>query len=112
MEYSVSRDVNAAVHASDLLSTIRNKDISMQKIASECGAVNKSFVMDAVAAYFGNFAPAYQSYFASHAVTGDPNSNRRGLAKLSGGGTASTDGDHVTFVMRANGPGKITFNTG
>ena len=114
MEYSVFRDVNAAVHASDVLPTFWNKDISMKKVFTECGSVKDSFVVDAVAAYFNTFAPAYQSYLTSHAIDGDPNSNKRGLAKLSKWRTASTsaDGDKVTNVMRANGPGKITFNAG
>ena len=61
------------------------------------------------AEYFVQFAPAYQSYFTSHAIDGNPNSHTVGWAKDEGDvshtwRTAADVGGKINNTLRAMGP--------
>ena len=69
-----------AVHASDLLPTFWNTYIHYAKSLPACFDVSEADAI-VIALALKYFAPSYQSYFASHAVTGDPNTNAIKRAK-------------------------------
>ena len=101
MQYSISQSTllnYTAVHASDLLPTFWNSYVNYTKSLSTCFNV-KPLVAPVIAKALKAFAPPYQSYFASHAVTGDPNKNAIGKAKWQ---VASVTGGSLTNVMKAS----------
>lgn len=72
----LNQNINLAIHASDLLPTFFNQDVDVVGILEKCHSIPRRLAK--LAAGFVNiFAPAYQSYLKSHAITGDPNTYSR-----------------------------------
>ena len=79
MEYRLLALENAAVHGSDLFPTFYNNKLNMKDVLEQCMSL-PGLIAGQLAKYFIKFAPAYQSYFTSHAIDGDPNSHTIGWA--------------------------------
>ena len=80
MEYHLFALENAAIHGSDLFPTFYNNKLNMKDVFEQCMSV-PGLIAGQLAKYFIKFAPAYQSYFTSHAIDGDPNSHTIGWAR-------------------------------
>ena len=106
MQYSLFHVYNLAVHASDLLPTFWNSYVDYAKSLPACFNVN-GVIANIMANVFKSFAPPYQSYFASHAVTGDPNEKAIGKAKAHNWQVASVSGGSLTKVVEATGLGSL-----
>lgn len=108
MEYHLFAAEGAAVHGSDILPTFYNNKINMENVFEQC--MNVPTVLASMAAkYFVQFAPAYQSYFTSHAIDGNPNSHTIGWAKDDANNshtwrTAIDVEGKINNTMRAMGP--------
>ena len=102
MQYSLFGLEYQAVHASDLLPTFWNSHVDYAKSLPACFNVNPLLAKE-IAQILKTFAPSYQSYFASHAVTGDPNKNAIGRAKAHNWTAASVNAGRLTKVMNENG---------
>ena len=102
MQYSLFQLEKKAVHASDLLPTFWNSEVDCAKSLPACfGVSDRDAKM--IAGTLNTLAPPYQSYFASHAMTGDPNLNATGLAKSAKWKVASVVGGSLTNVLEARG---------
>ncbi|MCJ1453701.1 hypothetical protein MMC28_004049 [Mycoblastus sanguinarius] len=110
MDYAVHNLEHQAVHASDLFPTFWNANIDMARVLRDCKNVLEPLATK-IAEYLKSFAPAYQSYFTSHAIDGNPNSHTHGWANSSKWQNASSKGDKVTNVLRATGNSKTPFIT-
>ena len=107
MQYSLFHMENQAVHASDLLPTFWNSEVDYANSLPACFGIGKLAAI-AIALTLKAFAPPYQSYFASHAVTGDPNTNAIGKAKAHTWQVASVDAQgNLTEVVDAVGIGAL-----
>ena len=102
MEYGLFAKEGAAVHASDLLALFWNDKIDVEGLFKECMA-NIPILTADLTKRFLKVAPAYQSYLTSHAINGDPNTNRHGLAKDQVWLNASVYGEDVINVLRVAG---------
>ena len=102
MQYSLYQAWKKAVHGSDLLSTFWNSDVDYYESLQTCFDVGKGYAW-LIAQKLKKFAPPYQSYFASHAVTGDPNKNAIVEAKSHDWQPASVTDGSLTNVMNADG---------
>ena len=102
MQYSLFGLEDQAVHASDLLPTFWNSHVDYAESLPACFNVDP-FVAEMIARTLKTFAPSYQSYFASHAVTGDPNKNAIDKAKARKWTAASVNAGRLTEVLNANG---------
>ena len=102
MQYSLGNLVEPPKHGMDLLPTFWNTHVNFTDSLHACMGID-SGTAEAIAMLVGFFAPAYQSYLASHAVTGDPNTNRIDLAKYHKWQKASVDDDgQLTGVLNAD----------
>ena len=103
MQYSLFQWYHMAVHASDLLPTFWNSNVDYAKSLHECADVPRALI-PIIAPRLKTFAPPYQSYLASHAVTGDPNKNAVDEAKAHKWETASVsaNGNILTNVLNAD----------
>jgi carboxylesterase type B len=98
MQYDFLASKNYALHASDLLPTFWNGEMDTAKLFEDLLHL-EPLLAEAVAFAFDHsgYAPAYQSYFASHAVFGDPNTARRWNTMP--WPNATDNGQEVTDVM-------------
>ena len=102
MQYSLGHSVGQAKHGMDLLPTFWNSHVNFTESLHACMGIN-STTAGIIAWIMDSFAPAYQSYLASHAVTGDPNKNAIGHANDHNWQTASVDEDgRLTRVLDAD----------
>ena len=106
MQYSLFQVEKRAVHGNDLLSTFWNSYVDYTKSLRACFDVNLVLAC-AIARILKNFAPPYQSYLASHAVTGDPNKNAVDEAKAHNWQAASVTAGNLTNVVNADGQGSF-----
>lgn len=74
MNYHFLAKYNLSFHASDLLPTFYNTNLDVAGILEKCQNVS-SVLAQTIAAFLKSYAPAYQSYLKSHAISGDPNTN-------------------------------------
>ena len=102
MQYSLFQVEKQAVHASDLLPTFWNSGVDYAASLPACFGMNKA-IANLVANQLKTFAPAYQSYFASHATTGNPNVNAINQAKNRKWVVASVSNGALTDVLNADG---------
>jgi carboxylesterase type B len=78
LQYDFLASKNYALHASDLLPTFWNGEMDTAKLFEDLLHLSPLLAEAAAFAFdHSGYAPAYQSYFASHAVFGNPNSARR-----------------------------------
>src|SRR5436190_17192338 len=98
LQYDFLASLNIALHATDLLPTFWNIEMDTAKMFEDLLGLNR-FLAKAIALVFdvSGYAPGYQSYFVSHAVSGDPNSARRWNTVP--WYPASDNGQDVTNVM-------------
>ena len=100
MQFSLFQLYNMAVHATDLLPTFWNSQVAYTKSLHACFNVGWAEA-GTIAGNLATFSPPYQSYFASHAVTGDPNTNAIDEAKAHTWQTASVDNGSLINVVDA-----------
>ena len=98
LQYDFLSSLNAALHASDLLPTFWNREMDTAKTLEKLLQL-PAFLANFFASLFdiSGYAPGYQSYFASHAVSGNPNSARRWNTVT--WNNATDNGKEVTNVM-------------
>lgn len=104
MNYHFLGNLDAAVHASDLLPTFCNNDTNVANLLINCAKIPWP-IADLVGPYMKTtFAPGYQSYLKSHAIHGDPNTGAIGMAAQSPWNVATTspddNRDHIRNVMQ------------
>ncbi|MCJ1393378.1 hypothetical protein MMC18_006251 [Xylographa bjoerkii] len=105
LQYDFFAEYDLAIHGTDVLPTFFNTNVNMtavfEDMLSKAGSKKvPGFILNDIGNIYKRFAPAYQSYFASHAVHGDPNTARK-VAETVPWLPATDDGDHVTDVLRA-----------
>lgn len=101
MQYDFLASKNAALHGSDLLPSFWNGEMDTAKMFEALLHIDPTPAQAAAWAFDHlGYAPAYQSYFASHAVSGDPNSARRWNTKP--WNNATDNGLEVTDVMETH----------
>ena len=103
MQYSLFQSLFMAVHGSDLLPTFWNSYVDYAESLHACADIPR-LLIPIIAPRLKTFAPPYQSYLASHAVTGDPNKNAVDEAKAHKWQTASVsvNGSDLTNVLNAD----------
>lgn len=99
MQYDFLETENLALHSYDLLPTFWNGEMDtaalFEKFIPHISPVLAKFI-----AFIFNksgYAPSYQSYFASHALSGNPNTARSG--RTVPWPNATDNGDKITNVM-------------
>ena len=106
LQYDFFKDYELAIHGTDVLPTFFNTNVDMVAVFQDMlSKANKTkeiptWILKDVGKIYKRFAPAYQSYFASHAIYGDPNTVRE-TSETVQWHTATDDGEHVTNVLRA-----------
>ncbi|MCJ1372575.1 hypothetical protein MMC20_003800 [Loxospora ochrophaea] len=92
---------NNAVHASDLLPTFCNKDLSVAELLENCVGLSKMAAMNVGPYIKSTFSPQYLSYLKSHAIYNDPNTGAIGWARKVTWHKATTSGkeDNRNYVM-------------
>ncbi|KAL8686109.1 MAG: hypothetical protein Q9218_007341 [Villophora microphyllina] len=94
-----------AIHGSDLASTFWNAEVDfaqfLMDLAHKLGKTLPETVAKNVAKFFAGFAPIYQSYLVSHALTGDPNKGNKVAPAPWPTATSTPDGTKVGNVMQA-----------
>jgi len=75
MQYDFLSRFNEAVHAADLLPTFWNSNVNVTGLIITYGNI-PAWIASLVAPILNKYAVAYQSYFASHAISGNPNTQR------------------------------------
>lgn len=102
VNYHFLGNLGKATHASDLLPTFSNKDLNMTNLVANCVKTKFPKIAQVIGAYMQNkFAPAYQSYFKSHAIYGDPSTAGQGLAQKVKWTPATLDGqEYVQNVLQ------------
>jgi acetylcholinesterase len=101
MQYDFLESFNYALHASDLLPTFWNRDMNTTALFEKLLHLPPDRAK-AAADVFDNlgYAPEYQSYFASHALSGNPNSARS--RRTPPWPNATDNGDMVTNVIETS----------
>jgi carboxylesterase type B len=116
MQYDLLESIGQAVHASDLVPTFWNSEMNTTKLFYDFLKLPK-WKAEMAAAFFdtSEFPQRYQSYFTSHAITGNPNTYRRsGTVAWQ---NASDNGNEIVNAMQTallpffNGKSKDTINT-
>ena len=99
MQYDFLSSFNEAVHSADLLPTFWNSNVNVTGLIETYGNI-PSWIAGLVAPILTMYAAAYQSYFASHAISGNPNSQRNNdtVEWLIG----SDNGNEVTDVLETS----------
>jgi hypothetical protein len=101
MQYDFLASENYALHASDLLPTFWNGEMDTAKLFEDLLHLSPTLAEVAAFAFdHSDYAPAYQSYFASHAVFVNPNSARRW--NTVSWPNATDNGNEVTNVMETS----------
>ena len=95
VNYNLQYSVTPGWHATDLLPTFYNADVSLSAFGAS--------VPFPLIPIFGGFAEAYQSYLVSHAMTGDPNSHRLiiNVPPTIPWGHPDASGNEITGVLNA-----------
>ncbi|MCJ1466308.1 hypothetical protein MMC07_004927 [Pseudocyphellaria aurata] len=97
MQYDVLHNSGLAVHGSDLLALFRSTEFDIiAYLTDKFGKV----VGHTLGGALNKLAPLYQSYFASHAIHGDPNTGRR--SETSYWNQASNDSNFIEKVMQVH----------
>ncbi|MCJ1247550.1 hypothetical protein MMC30_004764 [Trapelia coarctata] len=93
MQYDFLSSFNEAVHSADLLPTFWNSDVNITGLIETYGNI-PSWIASLVTPILTMYAAAYQSYFASHAISGNPNTQR--------------DDDTVEWLMGSDNGNEVT----
>lgn len=109
MQYNFLKGSEAAKHGGDLLPLFHNSEFDFIPVLQALypGPPLPDWVWDLVRSGLELLAPPYQSYLASHAIHGDPNTGRRN-------GTpqwipATNDSNNVQQVMEVGGEFSLDF---
>lgn len=99
MQYDFLSSFNEAVHSADLLPTFWNSDVDVKFLIETYGNI-PSWIASLVTPILTEYAEAYQSYFASHATSGNPNTqrNQHTVEWLIG----SDNGNEITDVLETS----------
>jgi len=99
MQYDFLSSFNEAVHSADLLPAFWNSDVNITGLIETYGNI-PSWIASIITPILTRYAAAYQSYFASHAISGNPNSQRNGdtVEWVIG----SDNGNEVTDVLETS----------
>lgn len=98
MQYNVGSAEGLAFHAADLIPLFWNGEFDFLSILKKLLPKVPEIVLRGLLIIVRFEAPRYQSYFTSHAINGDPNSNSKPHWK-----PAQNDSNYVKQVMEVTG---------
>ena len=99
MKYFFFNNLGLAKHGSDLLPTFWSRELNVEEFLIKYGDIS-AITAARAAAQIVKLAPAYQSYFASHAISGDPNKHRDNATTVEWTEASySSDGQKLENVM-------------